>query len=135
MSKSLGKNAILQTAGTDISTWCNSTDFQRVVDLLDSHTFADTAKEVVPGLTDATVSVGGFYDDLATLIDAYMNTLYTDTDGFTVNIYPVGTASGKAYYTGQAFMRSQSISMNVAELTTFSFDLQFSGGASRTTVA
>lgn len=135
MSKVLGKNAILQLAGTDISTWCNSADFQRVVDLLDSHTFVDTAKEVAPGLVDATLSVSGLYDDLATLIDAYMNTNFTDTDGFTVNLYPVGTASGKAYYTGQAFMRSESIGINVAELETFSFDLQFSGGVTRTTVA
>ena len=135
MGKSLGRTAIIQTVGTDITTWCNSADFQRVVDLLDSHTFTDTAKEVLPGLADATVGIGGFYDDLATLIDAYMNTMFNDSDGFTVNIYPVGTASGKAYYTGQAFMRSQSIPLNVAELTTFSFDLQFSGGAARTTVA
>lgn len=135
MGKSLGSTARLQCLGNQLATFCNSTDFQRVVDLLDAHTFGDTAKEVVPGLTDATVSVSGIYDDLATLIDAFMDSMFTDTDGFTVNVYPVGTGSGKAYYTGQAFMRSQSIPMNVSELTTFSFDLQFSGGAARTTVA
>lgn len=135
MGKSLGKNCIVQLAGTDISTWCSSADFQRVVDLLDSQTFVDTAKEVVPGLTDATLGLSGLYDDLATLIDQTLNTMLTDTDGFTINLYPVGTASGKAYYTGQGFARNQSIPMNVAELTTWSFDIQFSGGVTRTTVA
>lgn len=134
MSKILGSVAVFVMNAVTISTFINQTDFQRVVDLLDSHTFGDAAKEVVPGLTDATCSVSGLYDDVAADIDARMNTAFTDADGFVVSIYPVGTAAGKQYYTGTAFMRNYGIGLNVAELETFSFDLQFSGGASRSTV-
>lgn len=142
MAQTLGKNAVVQINGTIITTWCNQADLNRVCNLLESHTFGDAAVEKVPGLSDASVSLGGFYTDenAATVaIDLVLNSLYTASIpggvGFTINIYPVGSASNKAYYTNVGFLASEGIGMPIGGLETWKADLQFSGGASRSTVA
>lgn len=132
MGKVHGKHAELTLNGVTITTYCNSFDFQRVVDLLDTHTFGDSAKEVIPGLTDATISVSGLYDDVATEIDAHLNSMFGQASGGLCSIWPAGDSfTTYARYGGTAFMRNYSIGMNVSEVTTHSFDLQFSGGVTR----
>ena len=142
MAQTLGRVAIIQIAGVDISTYCNQTDFNRVCNLLDSHTFGDSAVEKVPGLSDATIGISGPYDNAnATVntVDLTLNSCYTASvpggTGYTLNLYPVGTASGKAYYQGTCFLTNEKIGIPQAALQTFSFDHQFSGGATRTVVA
>lgn len=141
MGKLLGASAVIQVNGTVITTYCNQTDFNRVCNLLDSHTFGDTSVEKVPGLADATVRMGGPFDDAnatVTNIELVLNSCYTASlpggTGFTINIYPAGSASNKAYYTGVGFLGNEGIGLPVGGLETWQADLQFSGGASRSTV-
>lgn len=141
MAQSLGKNAIVQIAGVNVSTYINQTDFNRVCNLLDSHTFGDTAVEKVPGLSDATMGMSGPYDDspaATNTIDLTLNSCYTASipggTGYTMQLYPVGTASGKAYYTGTAFLGNEKLGIPVGGTIGWSMDHQFSGGATRTLV-
>lgn len=134
MAKTLGKNAVVQLNGTTITTWLTQSDLQRMNDLLDSATYGDTAKESTLGLVDGTFTAQALYDDVAANIDGVVNTAFGTAAGVVLNLYPVGTTSGSAYYTGTVMVRNERLGIPVGGLQTLAFDLQFSGGVTRSVV-
>lgn len=118
---------------TDLSQYCDSVEFSTPIDTLETTTFGDAAKDFVVGLKDGTVSLGGKWD--ATL-DAHMNGIYGGISGgatTTFEVHPAGTGSGTPKYSGECYLTSYQVSSGVADLVTWSAELQVSGAITRGT--
>lgn len=138
MAFSHGKVAVIKmdnAAGTlvDISAISNNVDYPESFGTGETTSFGQTAKSYLVGLTDATVSVGGSYDNtLMATIRAAVAACVTSTVGgsgqtLTIEYGPQGSGTGKPKYTFEAVPTGVSFSTPVGGIGTFKLDLQRSG--------
>tara|TARA_R100001463_G_scaffold77999_1_gene132225 strand:- start:31 stop:420 length:390 start_codon:yes stop_codon:yes gene_type:complete len=99
-------------------------------DTVEDTTLTDTAKSYLVLRKDATGTIECHWDE-------------TDTNGqealdvgssVTLNLYPEGADSGDAYYTGTAIVTGASVAVTMDGVISRTFNVQFSGGVSHTTV-
>src|ERR1051326_5052194 len=115
----------------DITSYVNSSNLQRMLDLLDTTTFGANSKTYITGFADAKIPFGGFWD--ATL-DGYLagaiDALAAGTlSSLSWELYPEGTATGKVKYSGEAVMTSYEATMGAQQADTWSSELQEIGRA------
>lgn len=129
-----GKFAVIKmdnAAGTlfDLSGISNNIDYPESMGTGETTSFGQTAKTYLVGLTDATVSIGGTYDNtLAATIRAAIASVVNGTNAsLTVEYSPQGTTTGKPKYTFEAIPTGFSTSTPVAGVGTFKLDLQRTG--------
>lgn len=118
------------TSGTsrDLSDVLVSVDFPEVVETGETTAFGATSKSYIVGLRDATISVSGLWDST---VDGYI--IGTEPATRTFIFGPAGSTSGYVKYTGECILTNYSVSSPVADVVTFSMDLQCTGGVTRTT--
>ena len=118
------------TGGTsrDLSDVLVSVDFPEVVETGETTAFGATFKSYIVGLRDATISVSGIWD---ATVDGYI--IGTEPATRTFIFGPAGSTSGYVKYTGECILTNYSVSSPVADVVTFSMDLQCTGGVTRTT--
>lgn len=118
------------TGGTsrDLSDVLVSVDFPEVVETGETTAFGATSKSYIVGLRDATISVSGIWDST---VDGYI--IGTEPATRTFIFGPAGSTSGYVKYTGECILTNYSVSSPVADVVTFSMDLQCTGGVTRTT--
>jgi len=118
------------TGGTSrsLSNVLTSVDFPETIDTAESTAFGSTSKSYLVGLRDATISVSGLWD---ATVDGYI--IGTEPASRTFIFGPAGNTSGNVKYTGEAILTNYSVSAPVADVVTFSLDLQVTGNVTRTT--
>ncbi len=117
----VGANAVAEVIGFNID---------ETNDTVEDTTLTDTAKSYLVLRKDATGTIECHWDE-------------TDTNGqealdvgssVTLNLYPEGADSGDAYYTGTAIVTGASVAVTIDGVISRTFNVQFSGGVSHTTV-
>ncbi len=118
------------TGGTSrsLSNVLTSVDFPETIDTAESTAFGSTSKSYLVGLRDATISVSGLWD---ATVDGYI--IGTEPASRTFIFGPAGSTGGYVKYTGEAILTNYSVSAPVADVVTFSLDLQVTGNVTRTT--
>jgi predicted secreted protein len=118
------------TGGTSrsLSNVLTSVDFPETIDTAESTAFGSTSKSYLVGLRDATISVSGLWD---ATVDGYI--IGTEPASRTFIFGPAGSTGGNVKYTGEAILTNYSVSAPVADVVTFSLDLQVTGNVTRTT--
>jgi hypothetical protein len=124
-------------AGTlfDLSAISNNIDYPESYGTGETTSFQQTAKTYLVGLTDATLSVGGTYDNtLAATIRAAVASVVNGTNAsLTIEYGPQGTTTGKPKYTFEAIPTGLSFSTPVAGVGTFKLDFQRTGATTDAT--
>ena len=117
----VGANAVAEVVGFNLD---------ETNDSVEDTTLTDTAKSYLVLRKDATGTIECHWDE-------------TDTNGqealdvgssVTLNLYPEGADSGDAYYTGTAIVTGASVAVTMDGVISRTFNVQFSGGVSHTTV-
>ncbi len=118
------------TGGTSrsLSNVLNSVDFPETIETAETTAFGATSKSYIVGLRDATISVSGLWD---ATVDGYIIGTEPATRSFIFG--PAGTTGGNVKYTGEAILTNYSVSAPVADVVTFSLDLQVTGNVTRGT--
>ena len=118
------------TGGTSrsLANTLTSVDFPETIDTGEVTAFGSTSKSYLVGLRDATISVSGLWD---ATIDGYI--IGTEPATRTFIFGPAGSTGGNVKYTGECILTSYSISNPVADVVTYSLDLQVTGDVTRTT--
>ena len=117
----VGANAVAEVVGFNLD---------ETNDTVEDTTLTDTAKSYLVLRKDATGTIECHWDE-------------TDTNGqealdvgssVTLNLYPEGADSGDAYYTGTAIVTGASVAVTMDGVISRTFNVQFSGGVTHTTV-
>ena len=117
----VGANAVAEVIGFNID---------ETNDTVEDTSLTDTAKSYLVLRKDATGTIECHWDE-------------TDTNGqesldvgssVTLNLYPEGADSGDAYYTGTAIVTGASVAVTMDGVISRTFNVQFSGGVTHTTV-
>ena len=117
----VGANAVAEVVGFNLD---------ETNDTVEDTTLTDTAKSYLVLRKDATGTIECHWYE-------------TDTNGqesldvgssVTLNLYPEGADSGDAYYTGTAIVTGASVAVTMDGVISRTFNVQFSGGVSHTTV-
>ena len=114
----------------DFSAYVKSDGLQQSIDTVETTVHGLTAKTYIPGLTDGTFSLEGFFDPT---IDGYLAGIRGLTTTF--EYYPAGTPVGvtKPKYSGSCIMTSYKTTGDVGDATTFSAEFQVTGAVTRAT--
>jgi hypothetical protein len=121
----------------DLSAYIDEVGFPQSVETGETTTFGKTAKTYIVGLTDSTLSVNGKWDST---LDAHVAAVIAAQSAGTVasvsfEYGPEGTASGRIKYSGEALVTSFEVSSPVADVVTFSLELQVTDSVTRGTWA
>jgi predicted secreted protein len=118
------------TGGTSrsLANVLTSVDFPETIDTAETTAFGSTSKSYIVGLRDSTISVSGLWD---ATVDGYI--IGTEPASRTFIFGPAGSTGGYVKYTGEAILTNYSVSAPVADVVTFSLDLQVTGNVTRTT--
>ena len=132
-----GKSAVFKldnSSGSlvDYSAYLDNVGFPRSVDTAETTTFgvAGSAKTYIVGLSDATVSLSGLFDATA---DATLAGVVGQAATLSFEYGPAGSTGGFIKYTGEAIMKSYSVTAAVGDSVKASVELQVTGAVTRTT--
>lgn len=110
---------------TDISASVNSVDFSWESEVAESTTMGSEAKTYISGLTDATFSIGGVWDDAAsTGGQTVLSTLPGKETSSSFEWGPEGSATGAVKYSGECWLTSYTESAPVGDIVAFTADFQ-----------
>lgn len=126
-----GKSAVFKIGSTDLSAFVNSVEVKRAGDSHDITAYGATGHAYQGGLTDGTISIKGIYDDAdssnprVTFQGALATTL-------TWTYRAAGTAAGRPELAGSGVLTSYEESAPVAEMVTWTAELQITGAVTTT---
>lgn len=112
----------------DLSAFTDNIDWTRTADTHETSVFGVEAKTFISGLTDATFSISGKYDSVATTGPKVVLEGLVGSDvarGFKIR--EEGTGAGKPEASGSCFITSYVESIPVGDVVTFSADAQVTG--------
>ncbi len=114
----------------DISTYVTSTGLSRLADMAEVSTLGTTAKQYVPGLTDATVPLEGPFDPT---VDGYLNGLLGFATAVAFEYYPAGEPVGatKPKYTGNVYLTTYDLETGMDDAAQWTGELQLTGPVTR----
>ena len=118
------------TGGTSrsLANVLTSVDFPETIETAETTAFGATSKSYIVGLRDASISVSGLWD---ATVDGYIIGTEPATRSFIFG--PAGSTSSNVKYTGECILTNYSVSAPVADVVTFSLDLQVTGNVTRGT--
>lgn len=113
----------------NLSPHINNVTFSRSNDTHDTTTYGQEGHTFIAGLTNGTISVDGFWDDTASTGSATVLDSLVGLDAVTLGFEygPEGNANGAVKYSGECILASLDYADPVADLVTFSAQLQISG--------
>ena len=122
-----GKGAAVSVDGKSLGTFSNSITFSREADTHDVTTFGKNSKVYAPGLKDGTAKIEGIYDSTASTGPGAVLRPLVGAAEVTVVYHPEGsTGSGKPVATVDALVTTYEESAPVADMITFTAELQLS---------
>lgn len=121
----------------DLSTNLTNVAFGRANDNHDNTAFGAEGHTFINGLTNGTITLTGWADTTAstgtlTVLDSLVG-LDATTVGWEYG--PLGSATGAVKYTGECVLSSLDVSDPVADLVSFTCQLQISGNVTKGTYA
>ena len=117
----VGANAVAEVVGFNLD---------ETNDTVEDTTLTDTAKSYLVLRKDATGTIECHWDET----DSNGQEALDVGSSVTLNLYPEGADSGDAYYTGTAIVTGASVAVTMDGVISRTFNVQFSGGVSHTTV-
>lgn len=131
MAKIHGKSTYVSLDGDDLSTYSTNLEFGRTADSHDVTTFGNNSHVYQGGLGDGTATLTGIYDNTAvTGPRAVIEPLIGTT---TVLIRrPEGTGSGRPQDSVDVVVTAYNETSPVADMVTWTADLQLSGEVTST---
>lgn len=126
------KIGTVATPGTvvDISAYLDNISFPESVETGETTVFGQASKTYVVGLKDSTVSISGKWDSV---VDTQLFALLGNATAVTWEYGPAGSTVGLVRYTGTGFVTSYEVTTPVADVVTFSAELQVTGNVTRNT--
>lgn len=126
MAKVHGKEGEVEVGANDISTKCNSIEWERSADTHDTSQLGDDDKVYNGGQRDGKVSLKGWYDSAATTgpKDAIEDVLGTSV---TFTYRTEGTGVGKPEQTCTVVVASYKESVSVSDMISWEAEFQISG--------
>lgn len=129
-----GKDSVFTVNTKELSAYLTQADISNSVDMAETSTMGSEAKSYVSGLSDATISIAGFYDSTGTTgPDAVLNALVGGDSSTTFEYGPEGGTSGKVKYSGNCFLTSYNVTAPVGDVVGFAADFQVTGAVTKTT--
>lgn len=120
-----GKGSVVILAAADLSAFVNSMDWNRSADEHDVTTYGQVAHIKQGGLLDGTCQIGGIYDNSVSgprrIIEPLLGT------NVALIHRPEGTGAGKPQDTATVHVQSYNESSPVADMVTWTADLNISG--------
>ena len=99
-------------------------------DTVEDTSLTDTAKSYLVLRKDATGTIECHWDET----DSTGQEALDVGSSVTLNLYPEGADAGDAYYTGTALVTGASVAVTMDGVISRTFNVQFSGGVTHTTV-
>lgn len=130
-----GKGAVTSVDGKDLSVYSNSITFTRTADNHDVTTFGKNSKVYFQGLKDGTASVEGTYDGTASTGPGAVLRPLVGAASVDMIYRPEGTGTSKPTATVDVFVTSYEESVPVADMITWTADLQLSDDIADSTQA
>ena len=128
-----GKDTFISLNAADLSVFCNTSTFTRSADSHDVTAYGATDHEYQGGLGDGSASIGGIYDNSATgprdIIEPLVGTKVT------LIRRPEGTGSGKPQDSVTVLVTNYVETSPVADMVTWTAELQCSGAITSTNQA
>lgn len=122
-----GKNTYVSVNGTDISQFCSSSELGRSTDTHDVTGYGNMSKHFIGGLTDATFSCEGSYDNTSATGPRSVLLPIMNGDAVTIIRRGEGTVSGAPEDQFEAICTSYVETSPVADKVTWSADFQVTG--------
>jgi hypothetical protein len=130
MAKTHGKETVIKLNAVDLSAFCNTSEWTRSADSHDTTTYGADDHAYDGGLGDAKATIGGFYDDGATGPRATIEPLIGTKVAYIRQ--PEGTGAGKSQDSCTVLVMSYVETSPVADMVTWSAELQVSGAVDST---
>jgi hypothetical protein len=126
-----GKGTFVSLAGTNLSTYVTTSNFERVPDEHDVTTYGKNSHAFNGGLLNGTATISGIYDNAAV---SGPRALIAPLIGTVVEYIrrPEGTGSGRPQDKVQVLVGKYVESSPVADMVTWSLDLRLSGDVDMT---
>ena len=120
-----GKGSVVSLGGSDLSIYSNSVEWERSGDSHDVTTYGKNAHVKQGGLLDGSASISGIYDNTASVGP---RAVINPKIGTVVALVwrPEGTGAGKPMDTVNVLVTTYSESSPVADMITFSVELELS---------
>lgn len=130
MTFSHGKNTYISLSGTDLSAFVTTSQIEKTSDKHDVTTYGATTHVYSGGLLDGTATMSGIYDNGAGGPRGTILPLI----GTTVTLIrrPDGTGSGKAQDSVTVLVEKYTETNPVADMVTWSCDMQLAGAVTTT---
>lgn len=128
-----GKGTAISVGGHELGAYSNSVTFSREADTHDVTTFGKNSKVYAPGLKDGTASIEGIYDSTAGTGPGAVLRPLIGAAAVEMIYKPEGTGSGKPIATVDVLVTSYEESAPVADMITFTAELQLSDDIADTT--
>lgn len=130
-----GKSAVFKLADSgatlrDISNVLDNISFPQPVETAETTAFGKSFKTYIVGLRDTTISCGGKFD---ATVDGYISGVLGLSTLLAYEYGPYGSTGGYVKYSGTCIVTSYSITSPVADVVTFSLELQSSDTVTRGT--
>lgn len=121
-----GKSAAITINALALTTFSTSVTFTNKSDTHDVTTFGKNAKVFFPGLTESTAKLEGVYDNTAATGAAAVLRPLVGAAATPLVFRPEGAGTGRPIATVQAIVSSYEESAPVADMVTFTAELQCS---------
>lgn len=136
MAKKHSKNMVVIVDSTDVSTYCQESEFGRKRSTHDVTGYGANSISRSAGLRDGTYKIGGTYDSTAvTGPRAKLEPLIDSDDPVTVQRRPEGTGSGLPQDSFSAFVTDYSETAPYNDMIKWSADFDISGDVTTTAQA
>jgi hypothetical protein len=126
-----GRDVYYTLGGNNLSSFSNTSTYEKTADSHDVTTYGQGAHVFKGGLLNSTGTIGGIYDSATSsgpraIIEPLIGSNVTYVDR------PEGTGAGKPQRTADALVLKYTETRPVADMITWSADLQFSGTVATT---
>lgn len=123
-----GKNTSITLDANDLSAFVTTSQFERTQDSHDVTTYGQTGHVYKGGLTDGTATMSGIYDSSTSAGPrAKIEPLIVTGSTYALVRRPEGAGTGKPQTTAQVLPLKYVETSPVADMVTWSLDMQVSG--------
>lgn len=132
MAKHHGKDSYLSVNAVNLTTYLDSIEFPRSVETAETTTMGSESKSYISGLSDATISIAGKWDETAsTGPDAVLSGLVGSDSSVAFEYGPHGNAASAIKYSGNLFLTSYQVSSPLGDVVAFTAEFQVTGDITR----
>tara|TARA_R100001086_G_scaffold72369_1_gene34762 strand:- start:930 stop:1319 length:390 start_codon:yes stop_codon:yes gene_type:complete len=129
MAVHTGQNGVVKVGGNTVAEVTAFT-LETTADVIESTALANSAKSFVANRVSFTATIECAFDET----DTNGQIALTEGQAVSLHLHPEGADSGDYYYTGNAIVTGNSVSVTMDDLIRLSISVQGNGGITRTTI-